>query len=201
MAKVDLMGRVDTLFSERKQNSATGLAVLNDCFAQIGSHKNADPFLRFVGHIRNDAALRGRVARMLRIAFNGTVGVKASKDKLSIVWDNFPAKVDGHHVNLAKSNSYAKIRDAVKAGKGWDDAGLYKDLKDLDPKAPAAPKKLVDDKAVAKKAASVVDSLERITSADFTMADLLNAITKEVTRRSVEGRTGAPALIDGEPAH
>jgi len=199
MAKLDLMSRVDACFSARKHNSAEGLSILNDCLVQIGTHKNADPFLRFVSHIRNDASLRGRVARMLRIAFNGSVGVKVTKDKMTVVWDNFPAKVDGHHVNLTKSNSYAKIRDAVKAGKGWDDAGLYKDLKDLDPKTPTPPKKLVDEKAVAKKAASVVDSLERITSPDFTMADLLNAISKEVTRRAVEGK--APAMIDGEPAH
>ena len=165
-----LESRVKGYWTRRDNNSKDGLCLLDEAINRFAAHGDWDALSRFtVGAMKYGQG--PNVKRIIRAAFGNSV--KFSLDSKHATGGKF-VKVNwpGQSFPLDGSNTYAKVKEAIEKGMGWDSKALTKALNDV---LPALEKKKVEVNAEAyeKKAKALAKQLDELEKAGFNLGDLI----------------------------
>lgn len=171
-----LESKVKTYWTNRDKNSATGLALLDQCINRFAAHGDWDHLARFYV-----AALRVNqgpaIKRVIRAAFGDSV--KFSLDSKHDTGGKF-TKVNWPDAvfPLHESNTYGIVTSAVGQGKGWDNKEFQKSLAEALPSVKKERK--VTDEAKKKVVKHLKTYTDKLAADGFVVGEILAMLQKEL---------------------
>jgi len=195
MAKeLTLESKVKGYWTNRDKNSATGLALLDQCITRFAQHGDWDHLSRFyVGSLK--VGQGPAVKRIIRAAFGQSV--KFSLDSKHATGGKF-TKLNwpGVAFPLHESNTYSVVTKAIEQNLGWDSKAFQKALGDVLPDLPKKGK-TVDAATQTKEAKALAAKLKVLRDAGFDLASVVREAQSILAANPAPNSDGS--VKNGEP--
>lgn len=192
LANESLDKRVTSFWNTRGRHSREGLVLLDVCINRAASEaRDWDGLARFFS-----SALKYQqgpvIKRIIRAAFGDKLVWKA--DSNHAAGGTFVIGWEGAF-NLAGSNTYGVVRQAVEAGEGWDDKAFAVRIGKVLPKTVVV--RTATPEATAKAIKHLATYMDKLAKDGFNVGEVIAGVQKDMAAKRAEVGDVVKKVVNG----